>query len=76
MKKRSPTLTDQIRQAVETCGKTRYQIAQETGVDQASLCRFVSGERGLSVENLDLVAECIGLRVVVEGKPKKRKAKR
>ena len=72
-KKRPLTLTDQIRQAVEDCEKSRYQIAKETGVDKAALSRFVHGERGLSVENLDLVAECIGLRVVVEGKPKKRK---
>lgn len=75
MKKRPLTLTDQIRQAVEDCEKSRYQIAKETGVDKAALSRFVHGERGLSVENLDLVAECIGLRVVLQDKPKNRKGR-
>jgi hypothetical protein len=70
-RKRLVKLSDQVRQAIETCGKTRYQIAKETGVDAATLCRFVQGRQGLSMESLDLVAECIGLGVVMEGRPPK-----
>ena len=72
-KRRSRKLSDQVRQAIETCGKTRYQIAKESGVDAATLCRFVQGRHGLSMETLDRIAECLGLRLVAEGKPKKRK---
>jgi len=66
-------LSDQIRHAIETCGKTRYQIAKESGVDAATLCRFVQGKHGLLMDSLDRVAECIGLRVVLAKKPTKRR---
>ena len=32
-------LTDQLRQAIETSDKSRYQIGQETGIDPATLYR-------------------------------------
>jgi DNA-binding Xre family transcriptional regulator len=32
-----------IGKAIETCGKTRYQISKEIGIDQAILCRIVNG---------------------------------
>lgn len=69
-KKRPKKLSDQIRQAIETCGKSRYQIAKETGVDAATLCRFMQGQHGLLMDSLDRIAECIGLEVAV--KPKRR----
>jgi len=56
-------LTDQIRRALETSGKSRYAIAKTTGVDQAALSRFVHGG-GLSMESLDLVAEHLGLKII------------
>lgn len=74
-KKRSEKLSDQIRRAIETCGKTRYQIAKETGVDAATLCRFVQGKHGLLLENIDRIGECIGLRVVLEKGPKTKKGR-
>ena len=74
-KKRPEKLSDQIRQAIETCGKTRYQISKETGVDAATLCRFVKGRHGLLLDSIDRIAECIGMRVVLEGDPKTKKGK-
>ena len=46
-KKQAKQFSDEIRAAVETCGKTRYRIAKETGIDAAVLCRFVQGQVGL-----------------------------
>ena len=71
MKKKRASLTDQLREAIETSGKTRYAIAQETGVGQDTLCRFVKGERGVSMEAMDAIGECLGLRLVVD-KPAKK----
>ena len=65
-------LSDQIRQAVETCGMTRYAISQETGIDQATLSRFVSGERGLSLATLDRLADFLDLNITI-GKRRKSK---
>ncbi len=46
-KKQAKQFSDEIRAAVENCGKTRYQIAKETGIDAAALCRFVQGQVGV-----------------------------
>lgn len=75
-KKRKPlTFSDQIRAAVLDCDKSRYAIAQETGIDAAALCRFVHGQVGLQLDSLDRLADCIGLRVVVEGENKPKRSK-
>lgn len=67
-------LTDQVRQAVKKCGQTRYQIAKETGISEATLCRFASGERFLSPDALDVLAAHLGLRIVTDG-PRTKKGK-
>jgi len=64
--KRPKKLTDQVRHAVETCGQTRYRIAQATGISEPTLARLVSGKRFLSPGALDTLAEYLGLRLVVE----------
>jgi transcriptional regulator with XRE-family HTH domain len=56
--------TDQIRQAVRTSGLSRYRIGKDTGIDQASLSRFMSGKGGLSMDNLDKLAELLRLSVL------------
>lgn len=32
-----------IRKEIETCGKSRYRIAEDTGVSEAQLHRFING---------------------------------
>ena len=63
-------LTDQVRQAIRDCGETRYRISAATGVSNETLCRFVSGERGLSMEALDIVAAYLGLSIASDRKRK------
>ncbi len=65
------TITEQLRAYIENSGQTRYQIAKETGVSQASLSRFVSGARPtLSMTSLDALAQHLGLQLI------QRKARR
>lgn len=54
-------LSDVVRNAIESCGKTRYRIALETGISQSALSRFLSGERGLSIEALDVLLPYLGI---------------
>ncbi len=68
--RRSKKMTDQVRQAIDDSGLTRYRIAQDTGIDESTLAKFYHGTRGLSLENLDLLCEHLGLRVVMDRKPK------
>lgn len=66
----SKTLTDQLRQAIETADKSRYALSKETGIDQAVLSRFVHGKGGLSLESWDRLAEALGLELVKRRRPK------
>ena len=67
-------LSEQVRQAIDTCGRTRYQISQDTGIDQATLCRFMGGKGGLSNPIMDTLGEYLGLRIVAD-KPKSKAKK-
>ena len=71
---RKRKLTDQLRKAIDAGDKTRYQIAKETGIDEATLSRFIRGKGGLSMEGLDAIGECLGLRIVTD-KPQKKGGK-
>ena len=65
---RKRTFTDQIREAVKASGYTRYRIAQETGIGQDVLCRFVAGDSSLREENMNTLTAFLGLEVVRKGK--------
>ena len=67
-------LTDQLRRAIETADKSRYALAQETGIDQATLSRFMHGKGGLSMDGWNLLAEALGLELV-RRQPRKRKVR-
>ena len=68
MGKRRLKLSEQIRRAITDCGTTRYVISKETGIDQATLSRFMSGERGLPTKTLDTLADFLNLNIVVGGR--------
>jgi len=75
-KKRQP-LSEQLREAILTADKSRYRIAKETGLTEAGLSRFVNHVAGLSLDSIDKIGECLGLRIVAESKPEqKRSAKK
>lgn len=44
------SIVDQLRRAIKDSGQTEYAIAKESGVSQSIVNRFVSGERGISLE--------------------------
>lgn len=61
---------DDIRSAIDASGKSRYRLWQETGISQGQLSQFMAGTKGLSVEALEKLAECLELEIVA--KPVKR----
>ena len=63
MAKRTPKLSDQLRRAIEESEMTRYRISKLTGIDQATLSRFVHGECGMLMESLDKLAAVLDLRL-------------
>jgi len=72
-KKRTKPLTDQLRQAIDDSGVTRYRIAQETGVSETALSLFYNGHRGLSMKNMNALGKYLNLRIVMDRKPTKGK---
>ncbi len=67
---------DDIRKAIEASEMSRYRMSKETGISESQLSLFMSRERGLSVDKLELLAACMGLEVTVRPiKPQRRKAR-
>ncbi len=70
--KRIKKLTDQLRQAIDDCGLTRYEIAKQTGIDESALAKFYNGHRGLSMEALNALGEHLELKIILGKKPTKK----
>lgn len=72
MKPKRQTITEQIRKAIRQSGMTRYRISQETGINQGTLSRFMSGEvKAMKSDTLDRLADLLDLEIVTRnGKPK------
>lgn len=76
-KKKQMSLSDELRQAVERSGLSRYSIWQQTGIDQGSLSKFMDGERGLGLESIDKLADLLGLHIcTADAKPRRPKGRR
>jgi transcriptional regulator with XRE-family HTH domain len=71
MEKRSEKLSDQVRRAVDASGLSRYRISKQLGVAESTMSRFMSGHGGLSMENLDALADLLDLNITT-GKRKGR----
>jgi len=65
MGKRRTKLSDQVRQAVDESGQSRYAIGKATGIDAATLSRFMSGERGIPMKTLDVLADHLDLNIAI-----------
>jgi hypothetical protein len=71
-KKRTNLLTDQLREAIDDSGLTRYRIAKETGISESALAQFYNGHRGLSMEALNALGEFLQLKIILGRKPGKK----
>jgi len=60
-------VAETIRRAIAASGESRYAICQRAGIEQAAMSRFMRGG-GLRIETLELIAEALGLEIVVRGK--------
>ncbi len=60
------TLSEQLKAAILNSGQTRYRIAQETGITEATLSKFIHGHHGLSQETVDVLCDYLGLRLVAD----------
>ena len=59
----SGRLSQALRDALRASDKSMYQIAQDAGVSQIVVSRFLSGERDIRMATADKLAEALGLRL-------------
>lgn len=64
------SILESITKAIERSGKTRYLISKETGIDEAVLCRIVSGG-SCSLKTADRLCAYLGLEL----RPKSKKVR-
>lgn len=72
MAKKRLTFSDELRGAVDGCGLSRYRLSKKLEIAESTLSRFISGERGLTMNCLDRLAALLDLHVVAGKQPKKK----
>ena len=71
----SQPFDEQLRQAIERSGLSRYAISRATGIDQATLSRFMAGRMGMSLESINRVVAVLGLTLVPTTRERRRTAR-
>lgn len=71
-KKPTKLLSDQLREAIDDSGLSRYRIAKATGIDESALAKFFNGHRGLSMHALNALGEFLQLKITLGRKPDTR----
>jgi hypothetical protein len=68
-------ILERIAKAIKESGKTRYQISKDTDIDNAVLCRIVtgSGTGSCGLKTIEILCEYFGLELVQRKKHKKGK---
>jgi len=56
-------IIETLRKQIEKSGLSRYRISQDTGVDQATLCRLMQGKT-ITVETADLLLNYFEIELV------------
>ena len=64
--------TKTLQNALRDSEVSRYRISKLTGISEGNLSRVAHGKAGLSIENLDILIEFLGLEL----RPKQSKVKK
>jgi ribosome-binding protein aMBF1 (putative translation factor) len=59
-------LSDQLRAAIAACGLSTNAVAQAAGVPSPVVQRFLSGQRGITLETAGKLARYLGLALLPE----------
>lgn len=66
---------DQICEAIQGCGQSRYAISKATGIPQSQLSRLVNKKQALSIETIEILADYLGLELILRPQRKQHKGK-
>jgi transcriptional regulator with XRE-family HTH domain len=59
-------VVDEVIRAIEESELTQYELAKLSGVDRASISRFVRRQRSLGLDSLQKVCNVLGLELAVK----------
>ena len=65
MTRKQQAFSEQLRQAIQHDGRSRYRISLNTGISQGQLSRFMHSKGGLSLRSVDRLCSCLGLTITV-----------
>ena len=64
------SVSDQLREAIESSSMTRRDIGRAVDLDESVLCRFVHYQGGLSVSSIDKLCKFLKLELRPVRKPR------
>jgi len=59
-------ISAQLKREIKRSDMSRYEIASRSAVDQASISRFLSGERDLTLRSAEAIAMVLNLELVAK----------
>ena len=65
MARKQKSFSEQLRQAIQQDGRSRYRISLNTGISQGQLSRFMHSKGGLSLRSIDRLCSCLELTIAV-----------
>lgn len=70
MAKKTPTISEQLLQAIEDCDLSVQAIARGSEIAQPILCRFANGTRSINIETANKLARFFEMRLTKPVQPK------
>jgi hypothetical protein len=60
------SISEQLREKIQRCGKSRYRLSMESGVSQSVLSRFVARKSELTIANAEKLCAAVGTQLVLK----------
>ncbi|MCC6681138.1 MAG: helix-turn-helix transcriptional regulator [Phycisphaeraceae bacterium] len=65
-------ILNELKRSIRNGELTRYRIAQISGLTEAALSRLMSGERGLSIDAAEKLADALDLEIIIRPKSRRK----
>lgn len=70
-KRTTKPVSQQLREAIDASGMSRYRICKEIGLPESTMSHFMAGECGLALPTVDRLGKLLGLKIVAEDRAAK-----
>ena len=69
----SKLISQQLRDAIDASGMSRYRICKEIGLGESTMSHFMHGQCGLQLSTIDRLGKLLGLKIVTKRQGSKGK---